>query len=49
MQHEEAEQVALFQWAAYKTSQWVELAFLYHIPNGGLRTDLLLKKVVHPR
>ena len=37
MQHEEVEQIALFQWAAYKTSQWPELAFLFHIPNGGLR------------
>ena len=37
MQHEEAEQAALFEWAAYKTCQWPELAFLFHIPNGGLR------------
>ncbi len=37
MQHEEAEQAALIQWAAYQASQWPELAFLFHIPNGGLR------------
>jgi hypothetical protein len=37
MQHEEAEQAALFEWAAYKAGQWPELAFMFHIPNGGLR------------
>ena len=37
MQHEEAEQVALIEWAAYKTGQWPELEYLFHIPNGGLR------------
>ena len=37
MQHEEAEQAALFEWAAYKTGQWPELALMFHIPNGGLR------------
>jgi len=37
MQHEEAEQAALFEWAAYKTGQWPELAFMFHITNGGLR------------
>lgn len=38
MQHEEAEQAALFEWAAYKAGQWPELAYLFHIPNGGLRS-----------
>lgn len=38
MQHEEAEQAALFEWAAYKTGQWPELAYMFHIPNGGLRS-----------
>lgn len=37
MQYEEAEQVALLEWAAYKTGQWPELTYLFHIPNGGLR------------
>ena len=37
MQHEEAEQAALFEWAAYKAGQWPELVFMFHIPNGGLR------------
>lgn len=37
MQHEEAEQAALFEWAAYKAGQCPELAFMFHIPNGGLR------------
>lgn len=38
MQHEEAEQAALFEWAAYKAGQWPELAYMFHIPNGGLRS-----------
>lgn len=38
MQHEEAEQAALFEWAAYKSGQWPELAYMFHIPNGGLRS-----------
>ncbi len=37
MQHEEAEQAALFEWAAYQAGRWPELAYLFHIPNGGLR------------
>ena len=37
MQHEEAEQAALFEWAAYQAGQWPELGYLFHIPNGGLR------------
>ncbi len=37
MQYEEAEQAALFEWAAYETAQYPELAFMFHIPNGGKR------------
>jgi len=37
MQHEEAEQAALFEWANYMVQRWPELAFMFHIPNGGLR------------
>lgn len=35
---EEQEQAAVFQWAALKQGQFPELALLFHIPNGGLRS-----------
>jgi VRR-NUC domain len=34
---EHKHQVALFQWAAYQTRRWPELALLFAIPNGGAR------------
>lgn len=34
---ESAEQIALFQWAAWNEKQIPELVLLYHIPNGGKR------------
>ena len=35
--HENAEQEALFQWAAYNTGRFPELRLMFHIPNGGSR------------
>ena len=35
--HENAEQTALFQWAAYNMGRLPELRLMYHIPNGGSR------------
>lgn len=35
--HENAEQEALFQWAAYNVGRFPELRLMYHIPNGGKR------------
>lgn len=38
MRHEEdAEQEALFRWAAYMAGTWPELRYMHHIPNGGSR------------
>jgi len=37
IQHEEAEQIALFQWAAMMESKYQELRLLHAIPNGGHR------------
>lgn len=34
---ESAEQIALFQWAAWSEGAMPELILLYHIPNGGYR------------
>lgn len=35
---EEAEQIALMQWAQLRQGKWPELKLLYHIPNEGKRT-----------
>lgn len=35
---EEAEQQVLFRWAALNLGTMPELALMYHIPNGGLRS-----------
>ena len=37
---EAQEQVALFQWIAYKAKQYPELQYCYHIPNGGSRNPI---------
>lgn len=34
---EDAEQMALFRWAAYSRGRWPELDLMFHIPNGGKR------------
>lgn len=34
---EAAHQTALFAWAALNTTQWPELRWMHHIPNGGTR------------
>jgi len=34
---EDAEQMALFHWAALERGRYPELAMLFHIPNGGSR------------
>ena len=34
---ESAEQIALFEWAAYQAHVFPELELLHHIPNGGQR------------
>lgn len=34
---ESAEQIALFQWAAYSSGKYPELRLMHHIPNGGKR------------
>lgn len=38
--HESAEQIAVFQWAAYRTGVYPELELLYHVPNGGSRDPI---------
>ena len=35
---EEQEQTAVFQWADIMQTQYPELALLFHIPNGGVRS-----------
>ena len=35
---EDAEQMALFRWAAYSRGRWPELDLMFHIPNGGKRS-----------
>lgn len=35
---EEQEQAAIFEWAQLMTPQFPELALLFHVPNGGLRS-----------
>ncbi len=40
MQREEAEQVALFQWAEFAKVKYPELDLLYHIPNEGKRSPV---------
>lgn len=35
---EQAEQIALFHWAALLENQYPELKWLHHVPNGGKRT-----------
>ena len=38
MRHlEDAEQIALFQWAAMQSAKFPELQLMFHIPNGGKR------------
>lgn len=37
IQHEAAEQEALFHWASYQYGVFPELRLMYHIPNGGSR------------
>lgn len=37
IQHEAAEQEALFRWASYQYGTYPELRLMYHIPNGGSR------------
>ena len=39
-QHEAAEQIKLFRWAAWAVNQYPELELLYHIPNGGSRNTI---------
>lgn len=34
---EDAEQTALFRWAAYNSRKYPELELMFHIPNGGKR------------
>ena len=44
---ESGAQEMLFQWVAYQTGRYPELALLYHIPNGGkrdARTAVALKR-----
>lgn len=37
-QHEEHEQIAVFNWAAYVAGQYPDLRWMYHTPNGGQRS-----------
>lgn len=40
MKHEESEaQQALFEWAALMRGVWPELELMYHVPNGGKRSQ----------
>lgn len=44
---EEQEQAAVVRWAQERAGQWAELAWLFHIPNGGARdavTGAMLKR-----
>ena len=36
-QHEEAEQIAIMNWAEWKMAEHPDLYWLFHIPNGGHR------------
>lgn len=38
MQREAQEQAAVFEWAAYQSGKWPELALMFHVPNGGYRS-----------
>jgi hypothetical protein len=40
IQHEAAEQEAVFEWASYMSMSIPELTLLFHIPNGGTRNKL---------
>lgn len=40
IQHEAAEQEALFDWAAFMSGRYPELEWLHHIPNGGSRNTI---------
>ncbi len=40
MQGEEAEQVALFQWAEFAKVKYPELELMYHVPNEGKRSPV---------
>lgn len=40
MQGEEAEQVALFQWAEFAKVRYPELELMYHVPNEGKRSPV---------
>lgn len=40
IQHEEREQIALFEWAALEQAQYPVLRYLHHIPNGGRRDKI---------
>lgn len=40
MQGEEAEQVALFQWAELAKVKYPELELMYHVPNEGKRSPI---------
>jgi hypothetical protein len=42
---ESAEQIALFQWAAFQERALPEIALLYHIPNGGKRYAATAKRL----
>lgn len=37
---EDAEQMAVMEWAAYRLGMWPELRLLYHVPNGGSRNRI---------
>ena len=43
--YEDAEQIALFQWARLQARAWPELALLHHIPNGGYRIPAEAKRL----
>ncbi len=44
-QHEEQEQVKIFQWASMQTCLYPELKLLHHIPNGGERNRIVAAKL----
>jgi len=41
---EDSHQIALFQWAALVEKQYPELRWMFHTPNGGLRTKAIAAK-----
>lgn len=42
---ESVEQICLFRWAEYQAGKHPELAYMYHVPNGGMRAITTAKRL----